>query len=160
MNGYEQPAEDKKLTVRRILADEAEAVSVLEAVFALETECFSDPWSVNALSDMLENPLSHFLAAEKDGRIIGYISSRTVLDEGEILRVAVDEAERECGVGSALLAKLLADTPGIRIWNLEVREHSIPAIALYKKFGFLPLGKRKAYYRHPTEDAVLMQMTL
>ena len=140
-----------KITIHPMLSGEAEAVSALEA------SCFPDPWSAHSLTDMLSNPHAHYLVAKKEGRIVGYIGTLTVLDEGDILRVAVDEIERKQGIGTSLLSALFDETPDIKIWNLDVREHNVPAITLYRKFGFEPLAKRKAYYRHPTEDAVLMQ---
>jgi len=130
----------------------------VEAVAALETVCFPDPWSVNSLSDMLGNPHAHYLAAKKNGKIIGYIGTLTVLDEGDILRIAVDPAERKQGIGTALFAALFRETPDIKIWNLEVRESNTAAVMLYRKSGFAEIAKRKDYYRHPTEDALLMQV--
>ena len=132
----------------------------VEAVAALEKVCFPDPWSVNSLTEMLANPHAHYLAAKKDGKIIGYIGTLTVLDEGDILRIAVDPSDRKQGVGTALFSALFRETPDIKIWNLEVRESNTAAVMLYRKSGFVLLTKRKAYYHHPTEDALLMQMKL
>jgi len=124
---------------------------------ALEAECFPDPWSAQALRDMTANPRAVCIAALEGGRLVGYCSAQTVLDEGEILRVAVGIPFRGRGIGSALLERMLEHTPGIVSWYLEVRESNEPALALYRRSGFEAVGRRKAYYHHPTEDAVLMQ---
>lgn len=139
------------LEIRRMRAGEAEQVA------ALEKECFPDPWSANSLSDMLGNPHALYLVAVMDGQLIGYCGTRTVLDEGDILRVAITREYRGRKIGSELLRTLLMKTPDIDSWNLDVREHNEPAIGLYRKYGFEPIGKRKHYYHHPEEDAILMQ---
>ncbi len=126
-------------------------------VHQLEEECFPDPWSANSLRDMMSEPHTLYLVAVLDGRLVGYCGTRMVLDEGDILRIAVEEKYRGQGIGSALLDNVLKQTPQILSWNLDVREHNDSAIALYRKFGFQTIGKRKRYYRHPEEDAVLMQ---
>ena len=134
--------------------------SDVKAVETLESVCFPDPWSAESLAGMLDNPHAYYFTAKKDGKIIGYIGTLTVLDEGDILRIAVDPAERKQGVGTALFSALFRETPDIKIWNLEVRESNTAAVMLYRKSGFELLAKRKAYYHHPTEDALLMQMKL
>ena len=141
------------LEIRRMMPGEA------EEVHRLEEACFSDPWSAHSLMDMLSSPHALYLVAVLDGRVVGYCGTQMVLDEGEILRVAVDEEYRDRKIGSALFEKILSDTPGIISWNLDVRESNAPAIGLYTKYGFQPVGKRRGYYRHPTEDAVLMTLS-
>ena len=139
------------LEIRRMEPGEAEQAA------ALEKECFPDPWSANSLSDMLGNPHALYLAAILEGRLAGYCGARMVLDEGDILRVAVRKEHRGRNIGSALLETLLAGTPEINSWNLDVRETNGPALGLYRKYGFVPIGRRKRYYHHPDEDAILMQ---
>ena len=139
------------LEIRRMRPEEA------DLVHCLEEECFPDPWSVSSLTDMLGEPHSLYLAALLDGMLVGYCGTRIVLDEGEILRIATGTKYRGRGIGSAMMDILLKETPQSTSWYLEVREHNEPAIALYRKFGFQTIGKRKKYYHHPEEDAVLMQ---
>ena len=141
------------LEIRRMMPGEA------EQVHRLEEACFPDPWSANSLMDMLSNPHALYLVAVLDGRVVGYCGTRMVLDEGDILRVAIDREYRGRKIGSAMFEKLLGETPRIISWNLDVRESNAPAIGLYTKYGFQPVGKRRGYYRHPTEDAVLMTLS-
>lgn len=131
--------------------------SDFEALAALERQCFSDPWSESSLREMAASPHTRYLAAEYEGRIVGYCGAQVVLDEGDILRIAVDETVRRQGIGRALLAALWQCTPEICLWNLDVRAGNEAARALYCKNGFIPVGTRKNYYREPAEDAVLMR---
>ncbi|MCD8329597.1 MAG: ribosomal protein S18-alanine N-acetyltransferase [Lachnospiraceae bacterium] len=130
--------------------------SDLEAVAALEKDCFPDPWSEMSLQEMAASPHTRYLVAERAGRIVGYCGAQVVLDEGDILRIVVDETARRQGIGRALLAGLWHHTPEVCLWNLDVRAGNAAAQALYRVCGFVPVGTRKRYYREPTEDAILM----
>ena len=122
----------------------------LPALAALEQACFSHPWSENGLAETLQNGRSVFLAAEREGEVLGYLGMEFVLDEGSITNVAV--------FPDALVTGLLhrAAAIGLATVTLEVRQSNAPAIALYHKHGFVPVGRRKNYYTAPTEDAILM----
>ena len=131
----------------------------LDAVAELERSCFTVPWSRNALAEELDNALSAFLVAlDENDRVVGYAGLQVVLDEGYITNVAVFPSCRRQGVAEALLHELLhrADEKKLAFVTLEVRASNAPAIALYEKNGFQPVGVRKNYYSAPTEDGVLM----
>ena len=136
------------------LASEAD----LSGVAALERECFSDPWSEDSFRSELGED-SIFLVCGADG-IDGFCILRLLTPECEILNVAVRKEARRSGVGKALLqeAVTLAEGRGADTFFLEVREQNIPARALYEALGFTAVGRRKRYYSHPTEDAILMQL--
>ena len=127
-------------------------------VAALEKQCFSDPWSENSVGPELEDPLSLWLIAEGDGAVCGYIGSQTVLDETDMMNIAVRPDCRRKGIAAALIAELVSrlKARGSRILRLEVRESNLPAIALYKAMGFTQLGLRKNYYRNPKENALIL----
>lgn len=127
-------------------------------VAALEKLCFSDPWSENSIASELENPLSLWLIAEEDGAVCGYVGSQTVLDETDMMNIAVRPDCRRKGIAAALIAELVSrlKARGSRILRLEVRESNLPAIALYKAMGFTQLGLRKNYYRNPKENALIL----
>lgn len=127
-------------------------------VAALEKQCFSDPWSENSVASELENPLSLWLIAEEDGAVCGYVGSQTVLDETDMMNIAVRPDCRRKGIAAALIAELVSrlKARGSRILRLEVRESNLPAIALYKAMGFTQLGLRKNYYRNPKENALIL----
>ena len=103
-----------------------------------------------------------FLVAEQDGRTAGYVGCQTVLDEGYITNVAVSPDFRRQGIARALIAELTAKAGENKLAfvTLEVRESNAPAIALYTGAGFVPVGKRKNFYSNPTENAVLMTISL
>ena len=66
---------------------------------------------------------------------------------------------RRAGVGAKLLDQFLraADGHGVTATYLEVREGNAAALRLYESRGFVATGRRKGYYRHPVEDAVVMR---
>ncbi len=71
----------------------------------------------------------------------------------------MDRAYRRQGIGGALVAACMAwaATTGATTIRLEVRASNVPALALYKRYGFSTLGVRRAYYSVPVEDAVLLE---
>ena len=127
-------------------------------VAALEKQCFSDPWSENSVASELENPLSLWLIAEEDGAVCGYVGSQTVLDETDMMNIAVHPDCRRKGIAAALITELVSrlKARGSRALRLEVRESNFSAIALYKAMGFTQLGLRKNYYRNPKENALIL----
>jgi ribosomal-protein-alanine N-acetyltransferase len=133
----------------------------LEAVAELERICFSTPWSRNMLAEELENDCSAFLVALYDGRVVGYAGVQVVVDEGYIANVAVRPEFRRGGIAERLLRVFLrfAQANHLAFLTLEVRDSNRPAIALYSKLGFREAGRRRNYYEHPREDAILMTRT-
>ena len=127
-------------------------------VAALEKQCFSDPWSENSVASELENPLSLWLIAEEDGAVCGYVGSQTVLDETDMMNIAVHADCRRKGIAAALITELVSrlKARGSRVLRLEVRESNFSAIALYEALGFTQLGLRKNYYRNPKENALIL----
>lgn len=131
----------------------------LDEVAELERICFSTPWSRNMLAEELDNALSAFLVALDDGgRVVGYAGLQVVLDEGYITNVAVRPECRRQGVAGKLLQVFLDFAQGNRLTflTLEVRASNYDAIALYGSRGFRSAGRRKNYYEHPREDAIIM----
>ena len=131
----------------------------LDAVAELERTCFTVPWSRNMLAEELDNALSAFLVAlDENGRVVGYAGLQVVLDEGYITNVAVRPDCRRCGIAGKLLDVFERFAAGNRLsfLTLEVRESNYAAIALYGRHGYRGVGRRKNYYEHPKEDAVIM----
>ncbi len=129
----------------------------LAGLAEIERACFHAPWSENALREELGKGIFR-VALDEQGAPIGYVGCQTVLDEGYITNVAVLPAHRRCGVAWQLLQQLAqgAREQALSFVTLEVRASNAPAIALYTKAGYVPVGQRKNFYRVPTEDAVLM----
>lgn len=130
----------------------------IDAVAAIEAECFSHPWSKKSLEESLEKENSLFLVAVEHEKVIGYVGMEVIVDEGYIFNVAVSADYRRRGVGYALVRELVTYSMknSLCFITLEVRESNSAAISLYSKFGFIKAGERKNYYSDPTEAAVLM----
>ena len=130
----------------------------LEQVAQLEEELFQTPWSLNGLFSFFLREDVKFLVASENEKIVGYCGITTVLDEEDIVKVAVKKDEQRRGIATALLKELIKYTKeiGIQIIHLEVRQSNDSAIALYQKMGFSEDGIRKDYYENPVENALLM----
>lgn len=131
-------------------------------ITALEKQCFSDPWSENSVRSELSNPLSDWLVAEEDGKLIGYVGSQSVPPEADVMNLAVAPEWRKKGVGRALMTALIAQlhSRGITALFLEVRISNLPAQNLYRCLGFMEVGRRPKYYVNPTEDALILRKEL
>ena len=129
------------------------------AVAALEQVCFSDPWSEQSVRSELNNPLSLWLTALDGDTVAGYVGSQTVLDEADIMNVAVAPEYRRRGIARQLLDRLrdLLAAQGVRSLTLEVRASNEPAIALYESLGYVQVGRRPNYYFKPREDALILR---
>ncbi|KAF5076237.1 ribosomal protein S18-alanine N-acetyltransferase [Oscillibacter ruminantium] len=133
----------------------------LDEIAALEKICFSTPWSRAMLAEELDNACSAFLTAlDEDGRVIGYAGLQVVLDEGYIANIAVRPEDRQKGVASQLLQVFIDFARGNKLafLTLEVRPSNTAAIVLYGHHGFRTAGRRKNYYEHPKEDALIMTL--
>ena len=125
----------------------------------LEKLCFSDPWSEKSVASELDNPLSIWLVAVEGECLAGYVGSQTVLDESDMMNIAVHPDFRRCGVAKQLVEQLVEALKqrGSRCLTLEVRASNEPARKLYEKLGFQQIGLRKNYYRNPREDALILR---
>jgi len=131
----------------------------IEAVYELSTACFSEPWSLESIKKELENTVASYFVAEKEHQIVGYIGLWHVMDEGEVINIAVSHTVRRQGIGEALLKQLLetAKEKVLEVIHLEVRQSNEAALKLYEKHGFKAIATRKGYYHKPLEDAVIME---
>ena len=131
-------------------------------IAALEKLCFSDPWSEKSIETELSCRLSVWLVALEGEQVVGYVGSQTVIDESDMMNIAVHPDFRRRGIAEALVAELEAALRqrGSRALTLEVRDSNAPAIALYEKLGFAQVGLRKNYYRNPKEDARILRKEL
>ena len=128
----------------------------------LEKLCFSDPWSESSIETELSCRLSCWLVAMEGEILIGYVGSQTVMDESDMMNIAVHPDYRRRGIAEALIAALEEQLRqrGSKALTLEVRDSNIPAITLYEKLGFTQVGLRKNYYRNPKEDARILRKEL
>lgn len=124
----------------------------------LERKIFSDPWSEKAFFETLQSPGTIMFGAWEGERLAGYVIVYYVLDEAEIVRLAVKESCRRKGAAGQLFLKVKEFCAEKNITDifLEVRRSNVPAITFYRKHGFQTDGIRKNFYTNPTEDAILM----
>ena len=128
-------------------------------VAELEKICFSDPWSEKSVASELENDLACWLAAVEEDRVAGYVGSQTVMDETDMMNIAVHPDFRRKGIAEELVNALVhrLRNRGSRCLTLEVRASNEPACKLYEKLGFSQIGRRPNYYRNPREDALILR---
>ena len=132
--------------------------SHIKALADIEKECFSSPWSIDALKEELHNPGAIFLVAVIGSIVIGYVGMQYVLDEGYITNIAITREYRKNGAAKTLLKELFLECEKLRLsfLSLEVRVSNYIAINLYDKLGFENVGLRKKFYKNPNEDAFIM----
>ena len=123
----------------------------------LEKECFSDPWSADAVISSVKEGVRFFLV-EEEGVVLGYVGLQSVLDEGYITNIAVTKTARGKGFAKALLSELdkVAAQLSLSFISLEVRVGNRAAISLYEKCGYENVGIRPNFYDNPREDAIIM----
>jgi len=128
-------------------------------VAELEKLCFRDPWSENSIASELHNALSLWLVAVDGERVAGYVGSQTVMDETDMMNVAVHPDYRKQGIATALILGLVEELSkrGSRSLTLEVRASNETAISVYSTLDFQEVGRRKNYYRNPREDALILR---
>ena len=132
----------------------------MDAVARIEKVSFADPWSASDFRSVMTSAQSIFLVAESlDSRVVGYVVVLRVLDESEILNIAVAPADRGKSIGSALLdaAIGMVEREGVAQTFLEVRESNAAARGLYESRGFVEMARRRGYYRNPVEDALVLR---
>ena len=130
--------------------------SHVSAVAELEKQNFSEPWPEIAVRSELTNKLALWLVAVEDGVVAGYVGSQTVLQEADMMNIAVAESFRRRGIARMLVEELIRQLDAYQL-TLEVRASNAPAIALYEKLGFTQVGLRKNYYHKPKEDALILR---
>ena len=136
--------------------DRADLASVVE----LERDVYPQPWSVRVFEEELALSNRSYLVAEDDaGLLLGYGGFLLVEDDAHITTLAVGEAARGKQLGTRIMLALVAAARdrNARHLTLEVRVSNTAAQALYRRFGFAPVGLRKNYYRN--EDAMVMWAT-
>lgn len=134
--------------------------SDLDDIYELDMQTFAMPWSKEALSyDILENDNAFVIVAEYEGEFAGYADIWTVLDEADLNSIAVRVDFRRKRIGDAIMLAMteMLSANGVETINLEVRVSNMPAIKLYKKYGFKECGVRPGYYLDNGEDALIMK---
>jgi len=132
----------------------------IDAVVALENESFSNPWPRDTLVWELTNSdvTRVYLLRDAEDRAIAFCMVWIIFDELHINTLAVASSRRRQGLATFLLREVMADAArdGARRATLEVRESNAAALELYAHLGFRVTARRRAYYTHPVEDALIL----
>ena len=142
------------LAIRKLLpSDVSQGQQLLEAAPGAAN------WPEDTIRTSISSSQTLAFAAEEEGTIAGCIFGTDVAEEAEILNLAVRPQSRRRGIATALVYHLL------RQWQLrhvqriflEARESNLAAINFYERLGFRQIGRRKAYYSEPEEDALVLE---
>ncbi|HFI0424990.1 TPA: ribosomal protein S18-alanine N-acetyltransferase [Streptococcus suis] len=129
--------------------------NLAEAVLAVMQSVYErSPWTLEQIASSMASQDEDYYLAYEGQELVGFLAVQTVLDEMEILQIAVRADFQRLGIASQLMAAVM-DWEGDIF--LEVRESNSAAQALYTRQHFTKIGKRKDYYRNPVEDAVMMK---
>ncbi|MDO5078772.1 MAG: ribosomal protein S18-alanine N-acetyltransferase [Streptococcus minor] len=124
-----------------------EILTVLSDVYGVS------PWSLEQIEADLNQANTEYFYLYDHQDLIGFLAIQNLVDELEITQIAIKKAYQGRGLGDQLMARLSDRRESI---FLEVRASNEAARALYAKYGFVQVGKRKNYYQNPAEDAILM----
>jgi len=140
--------------------------SLISDILAIERKAFEIPWSSSMMRDSLEAAHTQVGGLFKDGKLIAFVVYAIILDEAELLSMAVEPDCQRQGLGAMLLENVMGHAKRKRVGklHLELRQSNLPALKLYQKYDFEQVGERKAYYpgikMGEREDAVLMTLQL
>jgi ribosomal-protein-alanine N-acetyltransferase len=149
---------------RRVFLRRADPADVA-GLAALEAACFTHPWTAVQIKDEIAQAGSGGVLVLDGpprpggaGGLRAYCAFRLVLDDMDVMTVAVAPDERRRGLGRWLLAFAMgqAARAGARRAHLELRAGNREALALYESLGFRRVGVRREYYRQPVEDALVL----
>ena len=129
----------------------------LESIKEILVSDFDDFWNYSILKDELSSTNSYYLVAKSDNEILGFAGIKYVLNDADIMNIVVKKSKRKSGIGSLLLKNIIELCKKLNVSTLflEVNEKNLPAISLYKKFGFEEVGFRKNYYKE--NNAIVMK---
>lgn len=131
----------------------------LRPVLRIEAQVYPRPWTMSLfLSELALRSTRTYYVARVGRHVVGYAGLMMSADDGHITTIAVDPAWQRQAIGTRLLLALARDAidGGARSLTLEVRVGNEPAQAMYRRFGFKPVGIRRNYYAETGEDALVM----
>jgi ribosomal-protein-alanine N-acetyltransferase len=129
-------------------------------VYAVERECFTDPYPSKYLDALIKMERDRFFVADEDGKIVGYALATASGRDGHIVSVAVNLGCRRRGMGTALLSAVTRRLveEGVEDIHLEVRKGNRAAISFYERMGFRAFSEITHYYTDGEDALVLKRM--
>lgn len=135
----------------------------LEAVMAIEQAVYPFPWTRGNFIDSLDSDYEAWICTQ-NGVMVGYAVMMEAVDEVHLLNISIAAQRQRGGLGSELLGWLfeLAARAGACRMLLEVRPSNAAGLALYRRHGFVEIGRRRGYYPADggREDAIVMERAL
>ncbi len=151
------------MTLDSCLRMTAMTLADLDVVVTAEATLHASPWTRGQFAGSLAAGHEAVLAHDGAGRLVGYGVVMLASGDADLLNISVLAAFQRQGHGAALLRQLMGQAKAQQATRmlLEVRPSNAPAQALYRSFGFAPIGRRKDYYPGPAdqggrEDAIVM----
>lgn len=137
----------------------------IDEVSALEGSVFPHPWTRANFMDSIASGYDAWVVRDPLGDLAGYFLLLYAVDEAHLLDVAVASERQGEGLGRWLLdkASLRSREHGMRSILLEVRPSNERAQQVYRQYGYIEIGRRKAYYpahEGKREDAIVMRLEL
>lgn len=136
----------------------------LDGILAIEEASFTNPTTRAWYEAELARPevCKVFVIRTAETPVAGFAAFWRVVDEMHINNLAIHPALRGRGLGTRLLAGVMAAAArmGVRRATLEVRRSNLPAQRLYAAAGFRVAGVRVGYYTQPVEDALVLSTTV
>ena len=145
----------KDINIKKLTLEDIEKIS---STFSTQ---FDEFWSISTLKSDFEENSSAYIAAKIDNNIVGLAGVKIILEQADIMNIVVKKDFRRLNIGSMLLENLIliSKNAGCKKIMLEVNEKNLPAIYLYKKYGFKQISIRKKYYNNQ-ENAIIMELSL
>ncbi len=131
----------------------------VRGVLRIENQVYPRPWTMSLfLSELALRSSRGYFVARIGRQVVGYAGVMLSNGDGHITTIAVDPSWQHHGVGTRLMLAIIREAieRGARNLTLEVRMANEGAQALYRRFGFAPVGTRRNYYAETNEDALVM----
>lgn len=153
----------------RLLENQEE---ISQRLYDLSNESFEhgSPWTVEQFQETIDLPNLFYLIAEDNGKVVGFLGGSMITfpagdlieSEAEVYNLVVGNDYKRKGIAMKMIeeAKKVMRTQKVTELFLEVRVSNKPAILLYKKSDFQPVGVRSNYYSNPREDAIVLKCVL
>lgn len=153
------------MTATLRLADGRDIAPVMAVMTAAFDPRYGEAWSAPQVLGSFATGIAWARLAEADGEPVGFTLCRRVGPEAELLLIGVPPEWRGKGYGTELLlaARHDAQLRGADSLFLEVREDNNSALGLYRRGGFVAIGRRRDYYRGPGDtkfDAITLRCDL
>ena len=141
-------------------------VDVIKAIAAIEAQVQPlDAWDEQAITELLSQDINKLLLVSQEKEVVGYCLYQQLFEQAEISRIATHPDYQRQGIAAQLLEALFAalTAQGGESLLLEVRADNVAAIALYERYGFAVIHRRKGYYQAANQapmDALIMACDL